>query len=171
MSLWATYRSLRSRRTSPRQPRRAYIPRLRSLEDRCLLSVASHTPIAQQIAATVSGGQTLPPGNDNVVIDWNATMLEAVWTDKTAPTVASRTMGMVEVAVYDAVDAIHHEYALYAFPGLNPNAPAHASVDAAAAAAADEVLVHIYPDQQCSSPPNCSPRWLQYPMARPRQPA
>src|SRR5579884_3788845 len=102
MPFWSSLRSGRSRRTTTRQSRRRRPLRLEALEDRCLLSVASHTPIAQQIAATVAAGQRLPARNDNVVIDWNATMLEAVWTDATAPTVASRTMAMVQVAVYDA---------------------------------------------------------------------
>lgn len=139
---WVSYSRRSSGRRSPR-----YRPQLGRLEDRCMLSVASTTPIAQQIAATVAGGQTLPAKHDNVVLDWNATMLEAIWTDGTQPTVATRTMAMVQVAVYDAVDAIQPQYALYPIPGFKPHAPAHASVDAAAAAAADQVLVNIYPDQ------------------------
>jgi hypothetical protein len=118
------------------------------LEDRCLLSVASTSPIAKAIAATIAGGQTMPAVNDNVVIDWNATALQAIWTDATAPTVASRTLAMVQVAVYDAVDAIDHQYALYPVPGLHVQPPAGAAADAAAAAAADEVLNSLYPDQK-----------------------
>jgi|SRR5579884_3319992 len=141
------FRSWRSRRTPKRRPQRRFALKLEALEDRCLLSVASHTPIAQQIASTVAAGQTLPAKNDNVVIDWNATMLEAVWTASSPPTVASRNMAMVQVAVYDAVDAIQHQYAFYPIPGYQPTPPAHASVGAAAAAAADEVLTHLYPSQ------------------------
>jgi hypothetical protein len=148
MSLRSWIRARLSTRTRGPRRGRSPAPRLEALEDRCLPAVVSTAPAAAAIAATVAGGQHLPAGNDNVVIDWNATALQAVWTDGTQPTVASRALAMVQVAVYDAVDAINPQYALYPVPGLHAKPAAGASADAAAAAAADEVLTSLYPKQK-----------------------
>jgi hypothetical protein len=60
----------------------------------------------------------------DAVIDWNATMLRAIWTDATPPTLASRVEAMVGVAVYDAVDGVHPIYDLYPVPGTDvPSEP------------------------------------------------
>jgi hypothetical protein len=83
-----------------------------------------------------------------VVIDWNATMLRAIWNDATAPTAAARVEAMVGVAVFDAVDGIVPTFAFYRLPGLAKHAPRHASVGAAAIAAADTILNSVYPSQK-----------------------
>jgi hypothetical protein len=82
----------------------------------------------------------------DAVIDWNATMLRAIWTDATPPTLASRVEAMVGVAVYDAVEGIHPKYNLYPVPGLTAQPGPDASRAAAAIAAADTVLNSLYPD-------------------------
>jgi hypothetical protein len=82
----------------------------------------------------------------DVVINWNAVMLRAIWTDATPPTPASRVEAMVGVAVYDAVDGIHPLYNLYPVPGLGARPAPGASREAAAIAAADTVLNSLYPD-------------------------
>src|SRR4051795_4669611 len=75
------------------------------------------------------------------VLDWNEALLDAVRVDKTAPPVAARGMAMVHTAVYDAVNAIQHDghrgY-LYNLP-----APRVASVDAAVAQSAHDVLAAL----------------------------
>jgi hypothetical protein len=75
-------------------------------------------------------------------------MLQAIWNDATAPTVASRVMAMVGVAVYDAVDGIDPLFTSYRVPGLTTHAPPGASASAAASAAADTVLNSLFPKQQ-----------------------
>lgn len=80
----------------------------------------------------------------NPVTGWNATLLEAVRTDNTAPPLASRNMAMVHAAIYDAVNSISKKYSPYR---VNIDAPAGASAEAATAAAAHRVLVSVYPAQ------------------------
>jgi hypothetical protein len=84
----------------------------------------------------------------DAVINWNATMLQAIWNEVSPPSVASRAMAMVGAAVYDAVDGINPKYTFYAVPGLNGQPARGASAEAAASAAADTVLNSLYPDQQ-----------------------
>src|SRR5206468_10109535 len=94
------------------------------LEDRCLLS-------------------------GDVVLDWNATLVNTIETQRTPPPPASRALAMVHVAMYDAVVALEPEYAFYAVPGLADAPPpaAHAFPEVAAARAADVVLDSLYPAQ------------------------
>ena len=84
------------------------------------------------------------PGVDPV-LDWNEALLDAVRVDKTAPPVAARAMAMVHTAVYDAANAIRHDghrgY-LYNLP-----APRAASVHAAVAQSAHDVLSALFPAQ------------------------
>jgi hypothetical protein len=121
-------------------------PAVEPLEERCLLS---GVPAGTGPLPTVTTGLTArQAGRADVVIDWNATMLRAVWNDATAPTEASRVEAMVGVAVYDAVDALRPTYALYHVPGLHGRLPHHASPQAAAVAAADTVLNSVYPQQK-----------------------
>jgi hypothetical protein len=81
-------------------------------------------------------------GSD-VVIDWNRTVLEAIRLDASVPPVASRNLAMVHAAVYDSVNAIEGVSGHY----VSVFAPAGASLVAAAAAAAHQVLTHVYPAQ------------------------
>jgi hypothetical protein len=84
----------------------------------------------------------------NVVIDWNAALLRAIWNDATSPTAASRDEAILGVAVFDAVNGIVPQYAGFRVPGLHGRAPRHASPAAAAVAAADTVLNSLFPDQR-----------------------
>lgn len=74
-------------------------------------------PGAYYLLAEVDSSKTIPESNEtnnldselvsakgtDVVLDWNATLLNAVATDRTAPPVAARSMAMVHGAIYDAV--------------------------------------------------------------------
>ncbi len=80
----------------------------------------------------------------DVVTDWNNTLLQAIRTDKTPPPKASRGMAMVSTAVYDAVMAIEKTHFPY---HVNTTAPLGTSKEAAAAQAAHDVLVSLYPAQ------------------------
>jgi membrane-associated phospholipid phosphatase len=100
------------------------------------------------LPAVTIGLTTQQIAHADAVINWNALMLRAIWTDATPPTLASRVEAMVGVAVYDAVDGIDPIYNLYPVPGLSAQPPPGASLEAAAIAAADTVLNSLYPDQK-----------------------
>lgn len=83
--------------------------------------------------------------NSDVVLDWNATLLNAVYEDKTAPPIASRNMAIAQTAVFDAINSITKTYKNYHFTGTVPTI---VSAEAAAASAAYTVLVNLYPNQK-----------------------
>jgi hypothetical protein len=85
--------------------------------------------------------------SSDVVIDWNATLLNAIRTDKTNPPLASRNMAIVHAAIFDAVNGITGDYNPY---HVTETGPAGASAEAAAASAAHRVLVSLYPSQKPS---------------------
>lgn len=91
-----------------------------------------------------------PPASDPTVIsDWNAIAANTVVNDttKTGHPVALLYMGFVQAAVYDAVVGIDQRYARYSF---RARAPHPASTQAAAVAAAHEVLVTYFPYAQAT---------------------
>src|SRR5688572_33188623 len=82
------------------------------------------------------------PAFADVVTDWNAAALEAIRAARTPPPVASRTLAILHVSIYDAVNGIsrtHREYL------VRSAVPASASREAAAAAAAHRVLMTLLP--------------------------
>lgn len=81
----------------------------------------------------------------DVVTDWNIELLDAVRATSTPPPKASRAMAMVSGAVYDAVNAIDGTHQPYV---ASLNASPTASREAAAAQAARDVLVSLYPARQ-----------------------
>src|SRR5258708_1819099 len=80
-----------------------------------------------------------------VVLDWNATAVDTVRAAGKLQAEGELYMGYVQAAVYDAVTAIVGQYEQYR-TGLV--APANASPDVAAAAAAHRVLVNYFPASQ-----------------------
>jgi hypothetical protein len=119
---------------------------LERLEDRCLLAAppAGFGPLP----AVTIGLTSEQVQHADAVINWNATMLRAIWTAGTPPTLASRVEAIVGVAVYDAVDGIRPLCDLYPVPGLSAHPAPDASQEAAAIAAADTVLNSLYPAQK-----------------------
>lgn len=85
----------------------------------------------------------IDPGD--VVTDWNSVTLKAIKASRTAPPIAAYNLAMVQGAVFDAVNTIEHKYAAYHVTDIT--APLNASIEAAAAAAAYQVLVKLYPTQ------------------------
>lgn len=81
----------------------------------------------------------------DVVLDWNAQILNAIRAAKTGPPPASRQLAMLHIAMYDAIDLITQTSALYPVPGLTAVPPPGASPTVAAAAAANFVLDKLYP--------------------------
>jgi hypothetical protein len=87
-----------------------------------------------------------PPAESvNVVIQWNRNLLVIVRTPGAQPKTvhSTRNFAIMHAAVYDAVNSIDGKHAPYLIS--LPGAPADASQEAAAAAAAHEVLVALYP--------------------------
>lgn len=78
------------------------------------------------------------------VTTWNDTLLQAIRTDKTPPPKASRAMAIMNVSIYDAVAGLVGGSAPY---HVTDAAPAGASADAAAAAAAHRALLALFPAQ------------------------
>src|SRR5258705_8177540 len=79
------------------------------------------------------------------VIQWNRTLLQSLQTPGAQPATIhpARSMAIVHLAVYDAVNAIGGGHAPY----LVLHAPRGASPDAAAAAAAHTALLSLFPNQ------------------------
>jgi hypothetical protein len=84
----------------------------------------------------------------NVVNDWNKIASTTIVTNANKPSGTSGVwFAYVQLAVYDAVNAIDHQFQPYVF---TTQAPAGASKDAAAVAAAHRILVHYFGGQQSS---------------------
>ena len=84
--------------------------------------------------------------NGAVVREWNqeAARLALLASSNLAPVQQGRVMAIVQVGVHDAVNGITGKYATYLSPGP---APAGASPEAAAIAAAHHALVNIFANQ------------------------
>jgi hypothetical protein len=84
----------------------------------------------------------------NQVVEWNRILLAIVRTPKAQPATIhpTRSFAMMHAAIYDAVNAIDQTHRPYAV-SLN-GVSRHASQQAAAAGAAHEVLVALYPSFQ-----------------------
>jgi len=107
-----------------------------------LIAEINQNNTTKQISELVSA-----TGSD-VVLDWNATALNAIQAEGKAgrgvgPTVGSRLLAITSLSVYDAVNAFDRTHTSYA---VNIPAPVGASQEAAAAAA-HKVLVTLLPNQ------------------------
>jgi hypothetical protein len=91
-----------------------------------------------------------PASAQSVVVDWNRNLLVIVRTHGAQPATIhpTRSFAMMHAAIYDAVNAIYQTHEPYA-AGV-PHASPSASQEAAAAAAAHEVLVQLYPAFQAT---------------------
>lgn len=85
-------------------------------------------------------------GND-VIVEWNKVLSDTLLSNTSFqnPGMASRSLAMTNIAMYDALNAISPKHVpIYA----TPTPPTGASAEAAALAAGYRVLSEIYPDQQ-----------------------
>lgn len=106
-----------------------YRPCLESLEDRLLLA-------------------------GDAVLRWNDVAIEAGKVDHSGgvpaqggPTRTARALAVVHAAIFDAVNAIDRSYQSYL---TGPSASAHASLEAAIAAAGHDTLAVLYPAQKAT---------------------
>src|SRR5262245_15740871 len=81
----------------------------------------------------------------DAVLDWNDIALAEVTASGQLPPDGARTMAMVHVAVFDAVNAIERRYEPVA---LKERGPTDASMDAAVASASYTVLTGLFPARE-----------------------
>lgn len=79
----------------------------------------------------------------DVVTDWNNAALDAIRAKSTPPPKASRQLAIVHASIYDAVNGISRRNEPYL---VQSAVPASTSKEAAASAAAHQVLITLYPD-------------------------
>jgi membrane-associated phospholipid phosphatase len=127
----------------PRNSHRAAILR------RATLAVALATTMAFGAGSLTRPAQAAEPAVShsaagNVVVEWNRTLLTLVRTAGAQPATIqpTRDFAIMSAAVYDAVDAIDPDHPQYL---LHLKARRGASQDAAAAQAAHDVLVAMFP--------------------------
>jgi len=82
------------------------------------------------------------PANGDVVTDWNDAALNAIRAGRTAPPIASRSLAILHVSIYDAVNGIARTNEPYL---VQSSAPSSASREAAASAAEHKALVNLFP--------------------------
>jgi hypothetical protein len=90
----------------------------------------------------VLGACCVNPARADGVLEWNELALAEVAANGQLPPDGARTMAMVHVAVFDAVNALDARYEPYA---LDVRRPVNGSADAAAASAAYTVLTGLFP--------------------------
>ncbi|WP_271538937.1 vanadium-dependent haloperoxidase [Bradyrhizobium sp. CCBAU 45321] len=81
----------------------------------------------------------------DVIMDWNAKADAIAAEKKVLPVPQARTMSMLHVAMFEAVNAIDRRYTPYKLDLVSDRST---SKEAAAAAAAYNILLTIYPDQK-----------------------
>ena len=101
----------------------------------------AHSPGEAPGVATPASA--IDDGSDAMVLQWNLIAVQAI--GPTAPFPSTRAMATVQLAVFEAVNAITHRYEPYL--GIVP-APDGASADAAAVTAAHDTLLWLFPAQQ-----------------------
>ncbi|MEO7243695.1 MAG: vanadium-dependent haloperoxidase [Rubrivivax sp.] len=100
--------------------------------------------MAAAVVAALWLSGALGTARADVVLDWNAA---AAALPIPAPPVLARVMATMHGAVHDAINAIEPRFEAYRFPVA---APAGASIDAAAASAAHDVLAALVPAQRAA---------------------
>lgn len=99
-------------------------------------------PALLVLGLSVAGPARANAGSNQVIVDWNIHTQDA--SAAHAPPRRARTFAMVSIAVHDALNGIEGKYARYASSASDPLA----SPVAAAAQAAHDVLVALFPAQQ-----------------------
>lgn len=78
----------------------------------------------------------------DAVIEWNRVMLDCIRADNSPPTLASRNLAILQVAIYDAVNSVEKTHQPYRFQLTSPEG---ASSEAAAVGAGYAVMGVLYP--------------------------
>jgi hypothetical protein len=110
-----------------------------------LTQSASKVSLATWIASACLSVLLTGPASSDVIMDWNA-KADAIGVEKQLVNVPNaRGQAMLHVAMFEAVNAIERRYAPYS---LNLESDRTTSKEAAAASAAYEILLSLYPDQK-----------------------
>ena len=105
----------------------------------------SRIPLAALLAGAFTVTLLTTSARGDVIMDWNA-KADAIGIEKQVPNAPNaRGQAMLHVAMFEAVNAIDKRYAPYKFTLIADRA---ASKEAAAASAAHDVLMALYPDQK-----------------------
>jgi PAP2 superfamily len=88
------------------------------------------------------GSSIAIPANADVVTDWNTAALDAIRAGSTAPPIASRSLAILHVSIYDAVNGIARTNDPYL---VQSEVSSSALRVAAASAAAHAALVNLFP--------------------------
>ena len=125
---------------------------MRQVFMRLLLACISVSAAACLVQVSLAEADRETPGTStespNPVVQWNRTLLVIVRTPGAQPATIhpTRSFAMMHAAIYDAVNAIDRTHKPYL---VSPNGvPRSASQEAAAASAAHDVLVALYPNFQ-----------------------
>jgi hypothetical protein len=121
------------------------------------LPLAATTQFTAQVTASTGNVsytttvQRVSADSENVVLTWNAVALNTLRRDRAGSLEASRSLAILQGAVFDAVNAIAGSGSGYrplpnALPEL-PSGPTSASAQTAAVGAAHRVLTQLYPNQ------------------------
>jgi hypothetical protein len=98
--------------------------------------------------ALLVGGLLLPTParlSADVILDWNGLMLDAIRAEDESPPHAARSLAILHVAMFDAVNGVLQDYQPYF---VDAHAPAETSAEAAAVGAAYQVMSSLYPTLQ-----------------------
>jgi hypothetical protein len=106
-----------------------------------VLALPGGAQTSTQSAARTSGA------SPDVVVAWNATMVDAFLSAHTAPQPGTRIGAIVQTAVFDAVDGITQRYTQFRPDAIGATAPRGASTAAAAVGAAYTTLVALLPSE------------------------
>ena len=108
------------------------------------MTTTSRIPLAT-FASALAVALLTTSAHGDVIMDWNA-KADAIGIEKQLPnTPNARGQAMLHVAMFEAVNAIDKRYAPYK---LTLTADRTASKEAAAASAAHDILITLYPDQK-----------------------
>jgi membrane-associated phospholipid phosphatase len=136
-------------------------------------AMAQASPQQDSVAGTVAADTS------QRILYWNNAVLKAIGLDhvpvafnenrvygeQPGPTHSSRALAIVQLAVFDAINAIAQRYPSYS--GL-PRAPSDTSPDAAVAQAAHDTLAALYPSQKARFDKWLASDLAQLPPGRPK---
>ncbi len=105
-------------------------------------TASKRPPTAALMALTIAWSN---PSGADVILDWNRVVNDTMKFEAGSPTAASRSMAMVHTAMFDAVNAVEQRYHSFAYEAAA--ASKTASLEAAAAQAARDVLSSLYPNR------------------------
>ena len=108
------------------------------------LAQAEPRYLEQSPAASYSTAAGIRPASADAISDWAAKANAVATEQRESPRSRARTLAIVNAAMFEAINAVEHGDTPHE---LNISADRNTSIEAAAAAAAHDVLVALYPDR------------------------